>query len=102
MFQNCMSTTTPRLRVTISSLNWISERLCLPGRVDSIRRGTGSQCALLPPENATGNFVKVVRRVRSKSFDDPGEALGWVSPGMSVEAKIYMSEPPAWLSFLEW
>jgi membrane fusion protein, multidrug efflux system len=73
--------------------------LRLEGRVDSIQRGTGSQFALLPPENATGNFVKVVQRVPVKiTFDDPGEALRWISPGMSVEAKIYTAEPPAWLS----
>ena len=76
--------------------------LRLEGRVDSIQRGTGSQFALLPPENATGNFVKVVQRVPVKvTFDDPGEALRWISPGMSVEAKIYTAEPPAWLSFLD-
>jgi membrane fusion protein (multidrug efflux system) len=76
--------------------------LRLQGHVDSIQRGTGSQFALLPPENATGNFVKVVQRVPVKiNFDDPGEALRWISPGMSVEAKIYTAEPPAWLSFLD-
>ncbi len=76
--------------------------LHLKGRVDSIQRGTGSQFALLPPENATGNFVKVVQRVPVKiTFDDPGEALRWISPGMSVEAKIYTSKPPRWLSFLD-
>jgi membrane fusion protein (multidrug efflux system) len=77
--------------------------LRLEGRVDSLQRGTGSQFALLPPENATGNFVKVVQRVPVKiTFDDPGEALRWISPGMSVEAKIYTAKPPGWLSFLEW
>jgi membrane fusion protein (multidrug efflux system) len=76
--------------------------LRLQGRVDSIQRGTGSQFALLPPENATGNFVKVVQRVPVKiTFDDPGEALHWISPGMSVEARIYTATPPAWLSLLE-
>jgi membrane fusion protein, multidrug efflux system len=75
--------------------------LVLQGRVDSIQRGTGSQFALLPPENATGNFVKVVQRVPVKiTFDDPGEALRWISPGMSVEAKIYTSTAPAWLDFI--
>jgi membrane fusion protein (multidrug efflux system) len=76
--------------------------LRLQGRVDSIQRGTGSQFALLPPENATGNFVKVVQRVPVKiTFDDPGEALRWISPGMSVEARIYTATPPAWLSLFE-
>jgi membrane fusion protein, multidrug efflux system len=76
--------------------------LRLEGRVDSLQRGTGSQFALLPPENATGNFVKVVQRVPVKiTFDDPGEAIRWISPGMSVEAKIYTADPPRWLSFLD-
>jgi membrane fusion protein, multidrug efflux system len=76
--------------------------LRLEGRVDSLQRGTGSQFALLPPENATGNFVKVVQRVPVKiTFDDPGEALHWISPGMSVEAKIYTAEQPGWLKFLD-
>jgi membrane fusion protein, multidrug efflux system len=76
--------------------------LRLKGRVDSIQRGTGSQFALLPPENATGNFVKVVQRVPVKvTFDDPGKALRWISPGMSVEAKIFTADPPAWLGFLD-
>ncbi len=76
--------------------------LRLKGRVDSIQRGTGSQFALLPPENATGNFVKVVQRVPVKiTFDDPGEALHWIAPGMSVEARIYTAEPPAWLGILD-
>jgi membrane fusion protein, multidrug efflux system len=76
--------------------------LRLKGRVDSIQRGTGSQFALLPPENATGNFVKVVQRVPVKiTFDDPGEALHWVAPGMSVEARIYTATPPDWLRFTD-
>jgi membrane fusion protein, multidrug efflux system len=76
--------------------------LRLQGHVDSIQRGTGAQFALLPPENATGNFVKVVQRVPVKiTFDNPGEALHWISPGMSVEAKIYTAEPPKWSKFLE-
>jgi membrane fusion protein, multidrug efflux system len=66
--------------------------LRLKGHVDSLQRGTGSVFALLPPENATGNFVKVVQRVPVKIvFDDPGEAIKWISPGMSVEAKVTVS-----------
>ena len=62
--------------------------LALKGRVDSIQRGTGSVFALLPPENATGNFVKVVQRVPVKIvFDDP-QAFKWISPGMSVEVSV--------------
>jgi membrane fusion protein (multidrug efflux system) len=61
----------------------------LKGHVDSLQRGTGSVFALLPPENATGNFVKVVQRVPVKIlFENPREALRWISPGMSVEAEV--------------
>jgi membrane fusion protein (multidrug efflux system) len=75
--------------------------LRLRGHVDSIQRGTGSRFALLPPENATGNFVKVVQRVPVKiEFDNPGEALRWITPGMSVETRISIREQPAWLGFL--
>jgi membrane fusion protein (multidrug efflux system) len=57
--------------------------------VESLQRGSGSVFALLPPENATGNFVKVVQRVPVKIlFDDPQEALRWISPGMSVETEV--------------
>jgi len=74
----------------------------LHGHVDSIQRGTGAQFALLPPENATGNFVKVVQRVPVKvMFDDPEEALRWISPGMSVETSIEVARPPWWLAFIE-
>jgi membrane fusion protein (multidrug efflux system) len=70
------------------------------GHVDSIQRGTGSQFALLPPENATGNFVKVVQRVPVKvRFDDPDVHQG-IFPGMSVETTIRVARPPWWLSFL--
>jgi membrane fusion protein (multidrug efflux system) len=56
-----------------------------PGRVDSIQAGTGARFSLLPPENATGNYVKVVQRVPVKIvFDDAPEALPPLSPGMSV------------------
>ncbi len=61
------------------------------GHVDSIQAGTGARFSLLPPENATGNYVKVVQRVPVKIvFDeqpDPSYPLG---PGMSVipEVKI--------------
>jgi membrane fusion protein, multidrug efflux system len=71
------------------------------GHVDSIQRGTGPQFALLPPENATGNFVKVVQRVPVKIiFDDPGEVLRWISPGMSVETRVFLLNPPLWLKWL--
>ncbi len=58
------------------------------GHVDSIQRGTGARFSLLPPENATGNFVKVVQRVPVKIlFDAPPD--GYVlSLGMSVIPRV--------------
>jgi membrane fusion protein (multidrug efflux system) len=54
--------------------------------VDSIQRGSGARFSLLPPENATGNYVKVVQRVPVKIvFDDPEKvAEHLLGPGMSV------------------
>ena len=70
------------------------------GHIDSIQRGTGARFALLPPENATGNFVKVIQRVPVKIiFDETPEKLRLISPGMSVEvraeAKANPMIPPA-------
>jgi membrane fusion protein, multidrug efflux system len=58
------------------------------GTVDSFSPGTGAQFALLPPENATGNFTKVVQRVpvRIALADDP--LLPRLRPGLSVEATV--------------
>jgi membrane fusion protein (multidrug efflux system) len=58
------------------------------GRVDSVEAGSGSFFSLLPPENATGNFVKVVQRVPVKIvFDEPITDV-LLGPGMSVEATV--------------
>jgi membrane fusion protein (multidrug efflux system) len=63
--------------------------LMLTGHVDSWSPGTGSTFALLPPDNATGNFTKVVQRVPVKIVLDHHPSLGTlVRPGMSVEATI--------------
>ncbi len=59
------------------------------GKVDSISLGTGSVYALLPPDNATGNFTKVVQRVPVKIiFDDGQPGLDRLRLGMSVQATI--------------
>jgi membrane fusion protein (multidrug efflux system) len=59
------------------------------GRVASFAPGTGSQFALLPPENATGNFTKVVQRVPVRIVLDASDALlGRLRPGLSVEATV--------------
>ncbi len=52
--------------------------------VDSIGGGTGARFSLLPPENATGNYVKVVQRVPVKIVFEPGQDLSGLRPGMSV------------------
>ncbi|HSB73073.1 MAG TPA: HlyD family secretion protein [Candidatus Methylomirabilis sp.] len=55
------------------------------GHVDSIQSGTGARFSLLPPENATGNYVKVVQRVPVKIvFDEPLDPSRPFGPGMSV------------------
>ncbi|HZS82215.1 MAG TPA: HlyD family secretion protein [Stellaceae bacterium] len=59
------------------------------GHVDSIQRGSGAAFSLLPPENATGNFVKVVQRVPVKIvFDGPLDPQYALGPGMSVEPSV--------------
>ena len=53
------------------------------GHVDSIQAGSGTAFSLLPAENATGNYVKIVQRVPVKIvFDKPPDVL--LGPGMSV------------------
>ena len=55
------------------------------GHVDSIQAGSGARFSLLPPENATGNYVKVVQRVPVKIvFDEPPDPNYPLSPGFSV------------------
>jgi membrane fusion protein (multidrug efflux system) len=65
--------------------------LKLQGRIDSIQRGTGSRFAVLPPENATGNFIKVVQRVPVKIVPDgPLDEWRRLAPGMSVETTVQL------------
>lgn len=55
------------------------------GHIDSMQRATGSVFNLLPAENATGNYVKIVQRVPVKIvFDDPASKQVYLAPGMSV------------------
>jgi membrane fusion protein (multidrug efflux system) len=58
------------------------------GHVDSISGATGSRLSLLPPENATGNFVKVVQRIPVKILIDQTNGLV-LRPGMNVDATIF-------------
>jgi len=61
------------------------------GHVDSIAGATGPIFSLLPPENATGNYVKIVQRVPVKIVLDSGENSDrQLRPGMNIEAKVYL------------
>ncbi|HRH46121.1 MAG TPA: HlyD family efflux transporter periplasmic adaptor subunit [Pyrinomonadaceae bacterium] len=63
--------------------------LILNGTVDSFQAGTGSRFSVLPPENASGNFVKVVQRIPVKiRFDETDDRLKLLVPGMSVVPKV--------------
>jgi membrane fusion protein (multidrug efflux system) len=71
--------------------------LALRGRVDSFAPATGSQFSLLPPENATGNFTKIVQRVPVKVTFAPGQDIADLSklrPGLSVEAEVDTRDDP--------
>jgi membrane fusion protein, multidrug efflux system len=61
------------------------------GHVDSIAGASGARFSLLPPENATGNYVKVVQRIPVKIVLEPGETKGHeLRPGMSVNPKVWI------------
>lgn len=73
------------------------------GHVDSIQAGSGSRFSLLPPENAVGNFVKVVQRVPVKIlFDDQLNPKLVFGPGMSVVPSVQVrnTHVPGWLLLL--
>ena len=62
-----------------------------PARVEAIGGASGSRFSLLPPENATGNYVKVVQRVPVRIDLDPGQNDDHrLRPGMSVDPKVYI------------
>jgi len=61
----------------------------LRGHVESMQSGTGARFSLLPAENATGNYVKVVQRVPVKIVLDEAPPAGYrIGPGMSVEPEV--------------
>ncbi len=63
------------------------------GRVVSLSPATGARFALLPPDNATGNFTKVVQRIPVKiEVDQPTQTTTPLRPGMSVEVTITTGE----------
>jgi membrane fusion protein (multidrug efflux system) len=64
----------------------------LRAHVDSIQAGSGARFSLLPPENATGNYVKVVQRVPVKIvFNEPLPADHTIGPGLSVSPDVQVS-----------
>jgi len=58
------------------------------GHVDSLAPATGAQFSVLPPENATGNFTKIVQRVPIRILLDDSASLGRLRPGLSVTAEV--------------
>src|ERR1700685_238300 len=61
----------------------------LRGHVQAFAPASGAEFALLPPDNATGNFTKVVQRIAVKIvIDDAGDLADRLVPGMSVEARV--------------
>jgi len=67
------------------------------GRVDSLQPGTGSNFALLPPDNATGNFIKIVQRIPVKILFDPESIKNVrdkIVPGLSTEPSIAINQKP--------
>ncbi|RXH19729.1 HlyD family secretion protein [Bradyrhizobium guangzhouense] len=74
-----------QVEITVDSF----PRETLRGKVERIAPATGAQVALLPPDNATGNFTKVVQRIPVRiQFDDNQPLLARLVPGMSVVTRI--------------
>jgi membrane fusion protein (multidrug efflux system) len=66
------------------------------GVIDSFAPGTGAQFALLPPENATGNFIKIVQRVPVRiRLRAPAEVRDHLLPGLSATVSIDTTRAPA-------
>jgi len=66
------------------------------GHLDSLAPASGAQFSVLPPENATGNFTKIVQRVPVRIVLDPADGvLGHLRPGLSVTAEVDTRKEPA-------
>ena len=65
------------------------------GRVASVQPGSGPAFSLLPPENATGNYVKIVQRVPVKIILDNPPADVALGPGMSVVPTVRVDPSPS-------
>jgi membrane fusion protein (multidrug efflux system) len=73
-----------------------SDRQLFSGRITGFTMGTGSTLALLPPQNATGNFVKIVQRlpvrIELENYDPDRKPL---FIGTSVVPYVYLNKPPS-------
>lgn len=72
------------VKITIDSFSGIT----FEGKVDSVAPASGSEFSILPPENATGNFTKIVRRIPVKVIFNEGTDLSLLKPGMSSVAHV--------------
>jgi membrane fusion protein, multidrug efflux system len=91
---------TQMTRVRVGQPAWVTvdafPRMVLHGHVDSWSPASGAQFSLLPPDNATGNFTKVVQRIPVKIVLDPDPAVDeLLRPGMSVIATIDTRSTPS-------
>ena len=82
----------PRLSEVLESAELIFDAYPdtpISARVDSLFAASGAQFSLLPPDNATGNFTKVVQRIPVKlTFAADNPLHGLIRPGMSVEVTV--------------
>lgn len=92
---NFKETQLPRLRVgqpVSISIDSVAGKT-FRGRVQSVQAGSGARFSLLPPENAVGNFVKIVQRVPVRiEFDNPLQAEHVLGPGMSVVPSVRVKQ----------
>lgn len=77
-----------RVKIEVDSVSGVTFK----GKVDSFSPATGSEFSILPPENATGNFTKIVQRVPVKIVFDDNQDLSPLKSGLSCEVKVYISE----------
>jgi membrane fusion protein (multidrug efflux system) len=74
----------------------------IKGRIESFSPATGSQFAMIPVENATGNFTKIVQRMPVRIAVDSRDALGSaLRPGLSVEVKVDLKSAKGGLTFAQ-
>jgi membrane fusion protein (multidrug efflux system) len=81
-----------QVKISVDAFSGVTFR----GYIDSIQAGSGAKFSLLPPENATGNYIKVVQRIPVKiAFDEPPDLdKYYIVPGMSVVPEVDISRQP--------